>query len=178
MFYYKVGEIETNVRWVRPSKKKLLKVWNEVTELNAYVNEYDCYLVGGFPQGVPTWDIDVILIGDKDYVKIKSIINDFKKIGFKHEQFIDIRWSNLLVQVDQATTVIPEYTVLRNFNQTYKEDNGKSRLSTRDYIEVHPGLFETTVNTFSKTWEKVEDRYNKKMYRGNNHIKLEKYLYL
>lgn len=178
MFYYKVGEIETNIKWGRPSKRKLLKIWEEFKKVNPYSNDYTFYLTGAVAQGVPTWDTDILILGEENFEKIKLILDDFKTIGFQQGQLIDIKWQSHLFNISGAEFDIVPYYMLRNFNESYREEDGKSKITNWNGTEVYPGLFKTEVETTTEVFEWTKLQYVKKVYRGLNNIKLEKYLYL
>ena len=178
MFYYKAGEIETNVKWDRPSKNQLIKFWKELKNINSYLNEYECYLVGAVVHGIKTWDVDIILRGEENYVKIKSILNDAFSIGHNNKLLIDIKYSNILFDTPEENLNMPQHYVIRNFNETYKNTNGKIKEKKWNGKEIYPGLFKTEVKNTNHVWEWTKKQYKEGKYKGKNNIKIEKYLYL
>ena len=72
-FSYKAGDyIETNVAWNPPNIETFCKFANEHL-LNAFPN-HDIFLHGAFPH-VPTWDIDLAIIGEPTDEAGKTIID-------------------------------------------------------------------------------------------------------
>lgn len=176
MFYYKAGDIETTTIWERPDKSRMISFWKQFKETNQYANEYQFYLVGAVLHGIETWDIDIILIGEENYTKIKSILNDALSIGHDNKLLIDMKYSNILFEVSEENLHMPEHYVIRNFNESYMIDDGEVSTKKWNGIEIFPGLFKTEVKNTNHVWEWTKEQYGKKKYKGINNIELDKYL--
>jgi hypothetical protein len=74
--------------------------YKELSELHD-LSEYEVYLVGGFaeylnnPTIPKTWDADICLVSDTpDLPKLKEILDDGLRLGFKNRLFVDFKHVN------------------------------------------------------------------------------------
>ena len=124
-FSYKAGDyIETNVAWNPPNIKTFCKFANEHL-LNAFP-DHDIFLHGAFPH-IPTWDIDLAIIGEPTDEAGKTII-DLTNISLNQY--------NMLVEM-----TIYETTELFDGVFTFNQTGDVSKLGRVDmykpYYEVY-----------------------------------------
>ena len=87
-FHYKAGDyIETNVAWNPPNIKTFCKFANE--HLVDAFPRHDIFMHGAFPH-LPTWDIDIAIIGEPTDEAGKTII-DLTNISLnEYNMLVDI----------------------------------------------------------------------------------------
>ena len=107
-FYYRRGEIETIEPWHSPTIQNFdnwLDEWIKSVDLTGF----SVFLGGSFSRPywqsknegvenpfIDTWDVDIIITGPEDYVRLRKILNEASRIGFKHLLLIDASWDDML----------------------------------------------------------------------------------
>jgi len=107
-FYYRRGEIETLEPWSSPTIENFdawLSEWKSLVDLR----EFSVYLGGSFARPywqaknegvekpfIETWDVDIIITGPEDYPRLRIILNEASRLGFKHRLLIDASWDDML----------------------------------------------------------------------------------
>ena len=87
-FNYKAGDyIETNVAWNQPSIKTFCKFANE--HLVDAFPRHDIFMHGAFPH-LPTWDIDIAIIGEPTDEAGKTIIDLTNTSLNQYNMLVDI----------------------------------------------------------------------------------------
>jgi len=90
-FFYRYGEVETDISWNRPTWETFYAWWEEF-KLEEGVSDYECYISGSSLVDIEnTWDVDVIITGPiKDFVVLNNIIRKGREMGFSKKIYIDI----------------------------------------------------------------------------------------
>lgn len=107
-FYYRRGEIETTEPWLVPTIENFdawLTEWKSSVDLTGF----SVYLGGSFARPywqaknervekpfIETWDVDIIITGPEDYPRLRKILNEASRIGFRHHLLIDASWDDML----------------------------------------------------------------------------------
>jgi len=107
-FYYRRGEVETTEPWHVPSIENFdswLSEWKSSVDLTGF----SVYLGGSFSRPywqsknegvekpfIDTWDVDIIITGPEDYSRLRTILNEASRIGFRYHLLIDASWDDML----------------------------------------------------------------------------------
>ena len=184
MFYYKAGDISTTIPWNKPTIKAFSKWVDEWLQTPGTEN-YNIHLCGGFAQIcyflnenlLDTWDIDIMLTKkpnyDLDYSKLKRVLDEALKIGFKHQLLIDMRYIlnglNPIVEGVEFKFKDDYVTIRNNITLEKRTSTISYKKSTKgDHaIELIPGLYQVTKDP-KPNWEK----YKSKNYKGPSYISL------
>ena len=175
MFYYRKGDVSTDIRWKRPSKTPFNKWLNEWSKTPG-VNKYDLYLTGGFCQNyclnknLKTWDIDISLVKKShitniDFIELKNILDEAIKIGFEKKLLIDIKYSltefnpfgnGIVYKFNRMSTLITNWKIIEKIT-----DQEKKRIGPKGTVtELIPGLYkiETSQQALTGHWEKFKSK--------------------
>lgn len=92
-FDYKTSQCETTVPWFRPDPYNLSLWRNELFSKIKNFEDHKLWLTGASIEGLPTWDVDIIVTGQlKSESKLQEIIKTMVDLGFKHRLLIDPWW--------------------------------------------------------------------------------------
>lgn len=175
-FHYRLGEIQTNTPWNRPSWGSLDSWWKEFKDIKG-TEHYDFFIVGHALYDIEnTWDIDIAITGDiVDLDELGYILRKGLNLALnKYSLYIDLKWyssigfaytnngySTRRLYLRGALPGVEEK--IRNEEQElYKvRDYKNSRLDDLlDINKEHPILFTTVVYPGTKHMNKPAD-YNK-----------------
>lgn len=155
-FEYTIGDITTNVPWLRPTKESLLEWYKEYRNIKG-VDNYTLHLGGGLLNNKKTWDVDLILLAKKqepDYKEITHILEESIKKGFELRLLIDIFYKTALCTGKKS---VEEHTKYRTWNKVTKLRRGKTTSKTYNKSElVYEGLYKV-ISVPNWTYEKIKD---------------------
>jgi len=189
-FFCRFDNLTTTFAWGRPELYTLNMWYNELAELHD-LSEYEVYLAGGFaeylnnPTNPKTWDADVCLVCDNPNLpKLKEILDDGIRLGFKNRIFIDLKcvnwyyWNTFreisfgkVIEVD--TTKIAS---IKNYLKFQKYIDGvlvsesitskeQEILDGRELNTLIDGLYEI-IGTPKILIKKVINKFNEGIYKG------------
>jgi hypothetical protein len=189
-FFCRFDNLTTTFAWQRPELYTLNMWYKELSELHD-LSEYEVYLAGGFaeylnnPTNPKTWDADVCLVCDNPNLpKLKEILDDGIRLGFKNRIFIDLKcvnwyyWNTFreisvgkVIEVD--TTKIAS---IKNYLKFQKYIDGvlvsesitskeQEILDGRELNTLIDGLYEI-IGTPKILIKKVINKFNEGIYKG------------
>lgn len=173
MFKYVIGEHITDTPWQRPQKGRITDWWEEFKVLQG-VENYSFYIGGAVANNVRTWDVDIIMIKEKDnnnYEEIKFLLNEAMRIGFKHKQLLDIFCDESLMTEAPRDNNFK----IRTWIGSEKHYNGEVKINKTktDDTELIPGLWKCVAHKpLTWTHEKIKDGTYKTIC-----MPIEEYLY-
>lgn len=97
-FYYKLGTVQTNIPWSRPSWGSLDNWWNEYKNLPG-TEFYTFSVCGGALFEINnTWDIDIAITGDiVDLDQFGKLLKDGLDLALnKYNIYVDLKWYSSL----------------------------------------------------------------------------------
>ena len=176
VFYYRKGDVSTDIPWKRPSKISFNKWLNEWSKING-INKYDLYLVGAFCQNyflnknLKTWDIDITLLKKSnktniDFIELKNILDEAIKIGFEKKLLIDIKCSlsgfepfgkGVVYKFKPISTYIINYKTIDIITDQCRNENLAQSNITEELI---PGLYKVVkdTNASADNWKKFKSK--------------------
>lgn len=96
-FYYKIGRVQTNKIWKRPSFESTQNLLQDIKNTSDIFTRYKVYIMGGITWDFSTtWDIDLVICSDSyDTVTLENDI-DFinNKALNEHRLLVDVEWKN------------------------------------------------------------------------------------
>jgi hypothetical protein len=188
-FFCRFDNLTTTLAWGRPELYTLTMWYKELSELHD-LSEYEVYLAGGFaeylnnPSNPKTWDADVCLVSDNpDLPKLKQILDDGYKLGFKNRILVDLKcvnWYFWNTFRDISNGLVTEINgdnmlLIKNYLKFQKYIDGVLEVETitpinpidsnRDVITLMEGLYQIT-GTPTMLVDKVINKFNEGIYKG------------
>ena len=173
MFYAEFDNgISTNIPWYRPDLDSV-KEWYKELSSKVDMSSYDVRLIGAVAEGVQTWDVDIILMGDvNNHFELKNILDIAHILGFQHSLLIDIFWTNVyLPEFIKLNKDWSNCKRIRNHKVFKKNINGREEIYDftlgYEYTELIPGLYEykgLSENSIQKTTKRLNDNIYKGIY--------------
>jgi len=65
---------------------------NRILTESQYISDYKFYVSGGLLEDWVSWDIDLLIIGEFDSIKIKEVLEVMVRVGFELKLFVDPLW--------------------------------------------------------------------------------------
>jgi hypothetical protein len=191
-FYYRVGPVETTTPWNRPDYYSMKAFFNDV--LNSPIGKkYDVYLYGGVLQDLPTWDIDISLNGEIDYIKSfeRDLAEMYDLALNKHSLLIDTSWMNRNLMKDKyedakiRNFIHPDSNAPRQtvkFFETRKEDRRGENIveSTQNLRQMRKGDVDGNLISFTYPplyGKKVVDKYQNFEYILKEPMKVKDFVF-
>ena len=188
-FFCRFDNLTTTLAWGRPELYTLTMWYKELSELHD-LSEYEVYLAGGFaeylnnPSNPKTWDADVCLVSDNpDLPKLKQILDDGYKLGFKNRILVDLKcvnWYFWNTFRNLSKGIVDEINgdnmlLIKNYLKFQKYIDGVLEVETitpinpidsnRDVITLMEGLYQIT-GTPTMLVDKVINKFNEGIYKG------------
>lgn len=142
-FYYKIGRVQTNKVWKRPSFESTQELLQDIKNTSDIFTRYRVYIMGGITwEFNTTWDIDIVICSDS--YEILTLENDLDFINNKalndHKLLVDVSWKNKpLVNLNYEQ-------LLQNNFTTYVYDSIKL-----GYVHKKMNGYEQVVDNTKKT---------------------------
>ena len=148
--FFRIGEIQTNRPWDRPTTEAVLVWWDKFKETK-YLDQFEVWVCGGFLEGTETWDVDIILTGEFKYpANLKHVLDEGIRLGFKHWLLMDIVWQDKVVF---PYLTFEPFRRIRNFNEVEKLTPTEHVLKKYKGVEIYPGLFQQQNDKPTKSFE-------------------------
>jgi len=188
-FFCRFDNLTTTLAWGRPELYTLTMWYKELSELHD-LSEYEVYLAGGFaeylnnPSNPKTWDADVCLVSDNpDLPKLKQILDDGYKLGFKNRILVDLKcvnWYFWNTFRNLSKGIVDEINgdnmlLIKNYLKFQKYIDGVLEVETitpinpidsnRDVITLMGGLYQIK-GTPTMLVDKVINKFNEGIYKG------------
>lgn len=188
-FFCRFDNLTTTLAWGRPELYTLTMWYKELSELHD-LSEYEVYLAGGFaeylnnPSNPKTWDADVCLVSDNpDLLKLKQILDDGYKLGFKNRILVDLKcvnWYFWNTFRNLSKGIVDEINgdnmlLIKNYLKFQKYIDGVLEVETitpinpidsnRDVITLMGGLYQIK-GTPTMLVDKVINKFNEGIYKG------------
>jgi hypothetical protein len=158
--------------------------YKELSELHD-LSEYEVYLAGGFaeylnnPTIAKTWDADICLVSNEpDLPKLKEILDDGYRLGFKNRIFVDFKYVNwyhwdVFRKISVGETVdidSSKMIVIKNYLKFQKYVDGVLEHETITpkndcLITLMDGLYQIS-GTPTLLVDKVINKFNEGIYKG------------
>jgi hypothetical protein len=187
-FFCRFDNLTTTLPWGRPELYTLNMWYKELSELHD-LSEYEVYLVGGFaeylnnPTIPKTWDADICLVSDTpDLPKLKQILDDGLRLGFKNRLFVDFKCVNWYywdifrkISTNNIDIDSSQMILIKNYLKFQKYVDGVLEVETitptnpktdgREVITLMDGLYQIN-GTPTMLVDKVINKFNEGIYKG------------
>lgn len=142
-FYYKVGRIQTNKIWKRPSFESTQKLLQDIKNTSDIFTRYKVHIMGGITWDFnTTWDIDLVICSDSyDTINLENDI-DFvnNKALNQHNLLVDVKWKK------KPLPNLNYQELLQNNYHTYIQDSVQL-----GYVHKKMNGYEQVVDNTKKT---------------------------
>lgn len=144
-----------------PEHPIIKKIIYEIQSL-PNIDDFDVFITGGILEDWVTWDLDVVVTGNFNPIKLRSILREIVKIGFNNQVYIDVVFKKQLWRVDLTTSDNPnkEISWIWEYSNIFKENN----VSTKNFrFYLDEGLFRRLYYVPQpKHFEKIKQGYRYK----------------
>jgi hypothetical protein len=154
--WFGVGGIQHPV-----AKNIIKKIKSDLS--NFLDKRYQLWLMGGILEDWITWDLDMVIIGPYEPLKIKTALTMAIKTGFNNHLFVDINYKEKLWRNDLYTAGLcePGYYLQYEYSSYFEKD---SIVKTMDGYEACDGLYK--LNKFNPAKKLVEAKNKGYIYQA------------